>query len=243
MGLPNVGKSQLLSRITEAHTEVADYPFTTRTPLPGMMKFENIQIQIVDTPPIIDRNAHSWFHVILRNADLSLIMVDLGNEPLGQAQTIFEELGKLRIRPVGGGAREDSEETVIRQKALIIGNKSDVDGSSQNYQRLERRYAGEFPVISLSAKEGVGLNELKREIYKALDIIRVYTKALGGKPDFSDPIILKMESTVEDAAESIHKDLRHELKYAQIWGSGKFSGQRVSRQYIPEDGDIIEIHI
>ena len=45
LGLPNSGKSSLLSRITNASSEVADYPFTTQKPVPGMMKFENLQIQ------------------------------------------------------------------------------------------------------------------------------------------------------------------------------------------------------
>ena len=240
VGLPSVGKSQLLSSLTEAFPEIADYPFTTQTPMPGMMRLENIQIQIVDTPPIIDRSAQSQLPMVLRNADILLIMADLGNDPSGQVSTVFDELSRLRIKPIG--LKGDSDGSAIQKRALIIGNKNDLNGSGEGYRSLKMQYAAEFPTLSVSAKEGFGLGELKGEIYRALDIIRVYTKAPNEKPDFSDPIVLKKGSTVEDVAESVHKDWRHKLRYAQIWGSGKFNGQKVSRQHIPEDGDMIELH-
>ena len=85
--------------------------------------------------------------------------------------------------------------------------------------------------------------ELRKEIYQALEVIRVYTKTPGGKPDFGEPVVLKRGGTVEDAAEAIHKDFRYKLKYALVWGSGKFNGQKVKRDHTLEDGDIIELHI
>src|SRR5437016_1612597 len=52
VGAPNSGKSQLLRSLTNAIPEVADYPFTTRIPIPGMLVFENVHMQVVDLPPI-----------------------------------------------------------------------------------------------------------------------------------------------------------------------------------------------
>ncbi len=97
--------------------------------------------------------------------------------------------------------------------------------------------------IAISAKEGIGLEELKLKIYQMLDIIRVYTKTPGQKPDFTDPIILERGSTLEDAAASVHKDFLAELKYARIWGSGKHNGIMVKRDHILQDGDVIELHV
>ena len=98
-------------------------------------------------------------------------------------------------------------------------------------------------MVSTSAKEGTGLEDLKKVVYNTLDIIRVYTKAPGEKADLNEPVVLKRGSTVEDAAESVHKDFVAKLKYAQVWGSGKYSGQRVKRDHILEDGDVIELHV
>jgi len=52
IGLPNAGKSQLVASVTNASPTVAEYPFTTQSATPGMMEFENIQIQLIDTPPL-----------------------------------------------------------------------------------------------------------------------------------------------------------------------------------------------
>jgi len=242
VGLPNVGKSQLVSTLTDAFPEVADYPFATKVPLPGMIKFENIQIQLMDMPPITDREAKPWFSHLLRNADILLIMVDLANDPLIQLDAIFAELESMKIRLTLGEVEEDPELGIARKRPLIVGSKSDSEGSDERRAILESRYGGEFPVVAISARASIGLDEIKQAIYKTLDIIRAYTKSPGKNPDFEDPIILKKGSTVEDAAESVHKDFRNRLKYAQIWGSGKFDGQRVKRGHVLEDGDIVELH-
>ena len=241
VGLPNAGKSQLVAAVTEAAPNVADYPFSTQIPAPGMMKFENIQIQLVDIPPITDRNAQPWLPNLLRGADLLLLMVDLSQDPVSQMEATFQELEKLRIRPIG--REELTEQWVYPKKALIVGNKIDLDSLGESYRKLEAEYGAEFPIVSISAKASKGLEELKREIYRNLEIIRVYTKVPGKKADLAEPVTLKKGSTAEDAAESIHKDFHAKLKYAQVWGSGKFDGQKVKREHVLEDGDIIELHI
>ncbi|TET16763.1 MAG: GTP-binding protein, partial [Dehalococcoidia bacterium] len=207
IGLPNAGKSQLVSSVTNASPTVAEYPFTTHIATPGMMEFENIQIQLIDTPPLTEQPIEWWLPHMIRRADALLVVVDLSNAPLAQVEAIFIEL--------------ESRKIVVREnkvKALIVGNKLDLANASENYLALKNKYERQLPIIAVSAKEGVGLEELKREIYQMLDIIRVYTKAPGRKPDFTDPIILEKGSTLEDAAASVHKDFRAKLKYARIWG-------------------------
>jgi hypothetical protein len=242
VGLPNAGKSQLVTAVTEASPNVADYPFTTQNPTPGMMMFEDVPIQLVDIPPIIDRDARPWLSNLLQRADLLLLMVDLSQESISQVEAIIEELGKLKIKPTG--FREQDEEAWVRQrKAMIVGNKIDLHGPAENLGKLQSRYGEEFPIIAISATKGNGLEGLKQEVYRSLHIIRVYTKSPGQKKDLGEPMIMKRGSTVKDAAESVHKDFRAELKYALVWGSGKFAGQKVKREHILEDGDVIELHI
>ncbi len=243
IGPPNAGKSQLVSRVTNASPTVAEYPFTTHTATPGMMEFENIQIQLIDTPPLVSHSTESWLPPTLIRADALLVVVDLGDDPLTQLEAITTELGNMRI---GIGARNADQEQgrVLRQKkALIIGNKIDLDEASQNYTALQNKYKDQLPVIAISAKKGTGLEEMKLKVYQMLDILRVYTRVPGGKPDFDDPIILNRGSTLEDAAASVHKDFRAQLKYARVWGSGKHDGLMVKRNHILQDGDIIELHV
>jgi small GTP-binding protein len=243
IGLPNAGKSQLVSNITNASPAVAEYPFTTHNATPGMMEFENIKIQLIDTPPLVPQAIDFWLPPMLRRADALLLMVDLANAPPEQMETVITQLEKMRIVIGDTGAGEEPEFTLWHKKALIIGNKLDLDGASHNYAILKDRYGGQLPVIAISAKQGTGLEELKAKIYQALDIIRVYTKAPGKKPDFTDPVVLERGSTLEDAAAEVHKDFAAKMKYARIWGSGKHDGVMAKRDHVLEDGDIIELHL
>ena len=231
IGLPNAGKSQLVATVTNASPTVAEYPFTTHIATPGMMEFENIQIQLIDTPPLGEQSVVWWLPHMIRRADALLLVVDLSNAPLAQVEAILIELESRKIA-IGD-----------RVKALIVGNKLDLPSASESYLTLDNKYQGQLPVIAVSAREGIGLEELRRKIYQVLDIIRVYTKTPGRKPDLTDPIILDRGSTLEDAAASVHKDFAAKLKYARIWGSGKYDGAMVKRDHILQDGDIIELHL
>lgn len=98
-------------------------------------------------------------------------------------------------------------------------------------------------MIEVSAKGGHNLEELKRKIFFMLEIIRVYPKPPGKEPDRDNPVVLKKGSTVEELAEEIHKDFVEKLRYARIWGSAKFDGQRVHKDYVLQDGDVVELHL
>ncbi|MBA7584395.1 GTPase Obg [subsurface metagenome] len=231
-GLPNVGKSQLVAIVTNASPTVASYPFTTHQATPGMMEFENIQIQLIDTPPLTEQAIEWWLPHMLRRADAILIIVDLSNAPLPQMEAILNTLENRKV-DIGGN----------KSKVLIVGNKIDLEGARQNYEVLLSQYGNRLPTIAISAREGTGLEALKLKIYQLLDIIRVYTKLPGQKPDLNDPIILDRGSTLADAAASVHKDFAANLKFARIWGSGKHDGIMAKRNHALQDGDIIELHL
>lgn len=243
VGLPNSGKSSLLSKITRAEAEVADYPFTTQRPLPGMMPFENIQIQLVDTPPIQIDHVEPGFSNLIRNADALLLVIDLTEEPVFQTEVLLEKLGQMKVRVLGKAEASTGEPGWTHLKALLVGNKCDLKQSKEGYQALVRRFGEAFTLLPISAKEEMNLEELKREIYRCLEIVRVYTKAPGKEPDLAEPVIMRKGSTVEEVALAIHKDFASKLRYARIWGSGKFEGQKVKRDYQINEGDVIEFHI
>jgi len=243
IGLPNTGKSQLVATVTNAKPAVADYPFTTRSATPGMMEFENIQIQLIDTPPLAPQTTDYWMSGMLRKADALLIVIDLSAEPIAQIESVILELARMRIG-IMTEKIEQSEQTIQHpKKALIAGNKMDLPGASHNFEALQNRYQGMVPIVVISARDGTNLEEMKRRLYEILDIIRVYTKVPGQKPDLRDPLVLKRGSTLEEAAGQLHKDLKARLKYARVWGSGKHDGVMVKRDHVLQDGDIIELHV
>jgi len=246
VGLPNAGKSQLVSIVTNASPNVADYPFTSHTVTPGMMEFENIQIQLVDTPPLVSGSVPFWLPQMLRSADALLILIDLSASPLDQLVEIGLLFESMRIKI---GPEEIEVEEEVRQtwkKAMVVANKADLVTHEERQaagEVLRNEYGGQVPVLTVSAAKGIGLEEMRLKVYEVLDVIRVYTKTPGAKPDFGDPIVLSRGSTLEEAAEDVHKDFRARMKYARIWGSGKHDGVMAKRGHVLQDGDIIELHM
>ncbi len=244
IGFPNSGKSQIVASLTNATPTVAAYPFTTQTATPGMMNFENVQIQLIDTPPLSEHPPEWWLLNIIRRADGLLLVVDLSEDPVAQAEALIAKLNEKRIglgQPEEDEA-DDKDAPVSYKKALLVGNKSDLDIDGKNFRALQNRYGAQLPAIAICAP-GEGLDELKQRLFKILDVIRVYTKEPGDKPDMGEPIILERGGTLEMAAAAIHKSFARRMKYARIWGSGKFDGVQVKRDHVLEDGDIIELHL
>ena len=243
LGLPNSGKSSLFSKLTQAFSEIGDYPFTTQKPIPGMMKFENLQIQLVDTPPLQLDHIEPGFPNLLRNADVLLVMLDLTEDPVVQMETLQGLLDEMRIKTVGQGSFPSLDTGWVSKRALVLMNKCDKKNAMEACRTFEPRFGSILPILVISAAEEMNLEELKKEIYQILDIIRVYTKVPGKTADFAEPVILKKGSTIEDVALSVHKDFMAKFRYAKIWGSGKFDGQMVKRDFEVNEGDVIELHI
>jgi ribosome-interacting GTPase 1 len=243
VGLPNSGKSTLLVQLTHAPSEVGEYPFTTQRPIPGMMEFENLKIQLVDTPPIQLDHVEPGFPNLVRNADALLLVVDLLDDPVFQAEILLEELDRMKTKVEGFEPMGELPEGFTVKKGLWVGNKCDSREGLEGYRSLEGRFKTLYPMLPISAKEAMNLEALKRDLYPLLGIVRVYTKAPGKEPDLTEPVVLKKNSTIEDVALSVHKDFAAKLRYARVWGSGKFGGQMVKRDYRVSEGDVIELHI
>jgi ribosome-interacting GTPase 1 len=233
VGMPNSGKSSLVCRLTRATPEVASYPFTTLVPVPGMMPYLNMAVQLVDTPPVTFDGARAWLPSILRSAD-ALVLV---------TSAVLSGLAQWKIFPEH--ETEEPSETgfgVLYKPCLVVASKLDLEGADENLEILKEIYGDRFVLQGISAESGLGLEDFKPKAFQLLKILRVYTKAPGKEPDFNDPVILPVGSTVDDFAGSIHKDLRRTLKHARVWGSGKFDGQKVTRHHVLEDEDIVELH-
>ncbi len=239
-GAPNTGKSALVRRLTHAAPEVADYPFTTRIPICGMMPFEDIQIQLVDLPPLDPQFGEAWVPQAIRNADAVLVVVDLAAvELLDEIENTVAMLEKAKIRL---GPQASLPYGFVAKPAWVVANKVDLPGARENFQAFIELYSGRFPAVAVSAETGEGQEELKRAAFQMLGILRVYTKEPGKKADLTKPYVLRIGATVAELAGRVHKDILQHLKYARVWGHGKFEGQMVHREHVLAERDIVELH-
>ena len=242
VGPPNAGKSSLLAALTGAKAKVAPYPFTTQVPEPGMLRFENTHIQVVDTPPLSEGRLESQLFGLLRNCDVFVAVVDLGANPAAQVEAVLRVLRQWGMEALGPGEDPEPDRRQTEKRLIVAANKADLAGALDAFEGLLTDYGQHFPVVLTAATEAVGLEDLGREIFQSLGVIRVYTASPGSEPSLENPLVLPQGSTVEDAATSIHKAWQGKLKYALVWGSAKFEGQRVGRDYVLADGDVLQLH-
>jgi len=236
-GYPNTGKSSLVGALSRAKVKVAEYPFTTALPMSGMMPYRDTFIQLVDTPPCVEENVPSGLIGTFKEADLLLILVDVSTaECMEQLEGIVKILQEREVIDLYG-----EEEVLTPIPFLLLANKIDNPDAEENLEVLQDLWP-DLEFIKVSS-EGVGLEELKDKIYEMLDIIRIYGKAAGREADMDRPFILKRGSNVLDFAEQVHRDFPSKLKSALVWGSSKFDGQAVPREYVLEDGDIVELQL
>ncbi len=233
-GPVNSGKSQLLANLTHAAPEVANYPFTTRLPQSGMMPYEDIQIQLVDIPPLSPQFLEPWQLAVIEQADLAMVIFDVNDSDLlEQTEFVLRRLEERGIQLEG----------TEPPRVIILGNKIDRPRGKENFATWQELYQGQFKAEPFCALLAHDLTVIKKQIFDLLEIIRVYTKAPGRKPEENPtPYVLKKGSTVLDAAAAIHKDMVGHLKFARLWGKTKFEGQMVERGYVLQDGDLVEIH-
>jgi ribosome-interacting GTPase 1 len=207
-----------------------------------MLPFENTHIQVVDTPALSEGRLESQLFGLLRNSDVLVAVVDLGASPAAQVEAVLRVLRQWGMQAVELGKDPDPDRRQTEKRLLMAANKADLEGALDAFQGLLAEYGQHFPVVLTSATDAVGLENLGREIFKSLGVIRVYTVSPGSEPRLENPLVLPQGSTVEDAATSIHKEWQRKLKYALVWGSAKFEGQHVSRDYVLADGDVLQLH-
>lgn len=242
-GPANVGKSSLVATLTHATPEVANFPYTTWKPTPGMMPVEDIQIQLVDTPPLNRNYMEPDLLDLIRRSDLILLVVDLQTDPVQQLKDTVALLEEHHIVPCRLKDRYAEQQRLTFIPFCVLANKDDDELSDENFEIFCELLEDDWPLLPVSATTGRNLERLKQILFEQLEIIRVYSKSPGKEPDLSEPFILKKGNTVEDFAGKVHKDFIQKLKVARIWGEDVYDGQMVQRDHVLHDGDVLELHI
>ncbi|RKU38063.1 GTP-binding protein [Candidatus Poribacteria bacterium] len=230
LGPPNGGKSQMLANWTNAKTEVSPTPYTTTMPTVGMLPYENIQFQIVDTPSITPDFVLPTVLTLTRNADLPLPVISLASDNLLDDLDVVVAL------------LDEADRETPENGTLIVANQLDASDAEERLDILKEFYGDVYRICPISAETDEGTAALFQEIYAELDILRVYPKAPGKPIEHDEPIVLPTGATVLDAARNLHKDFA-EFKFARIWGPEWHDGQSVSRNDVVYDGDVVEFHL
>ena len=169
VGMTNVGKSSLLAAVTNAKVEVSPVPFTSRDPVPSIMNFKDIQLQILETPAIIEGSADGklWGSQTIacaRNADGLILMVDLTSDPVAQLQTVLGELEKARIatsKPKGK-VDIDRKHTGAALRIVLVGKL--LDCSMQEVEALLRSHRVNDAIVKISGE--VSYDDVEEAIYE-----------------------------------------------------------------------------
>jgi small GTP-binding protein len=221
VGLPNIGKSSLLNKLSGLQTKIADYEFTTLDAIPGIIKINSAEFQLIDLPGLIegatdDKGKGKRFLGIIKNSDGIILMHDLTKD----IEEIDSIINELKINN-------------IDKPMIILGTK--IDLNKDNLQTLKQKF-NDLQVIGVSNIDEKGYPELKDALWNISDLIRVFGK------DNEIPFILAKESTVEDIVKKIHSDLLQKFKYAKVSGSStKYPNQQVGKHHKLEDLDKIEL--
>jgi ribosome-interacting GTPase 1 len=228
LGPPNSGKSALVRAITHAHPEVGEYPFTTRMPVAGMMRFEDVQIQLVDMPALSAQYMEPWLPQVIRTADMSALVVDPGDaDVLGETEFVLERLAGWRLPA----------------PKLLVANKADRPGAEDDFAALRELYCDRMQCLPASAVSGNGLDAFRSAVFRELNVVRFYSKPPGKKADLDTPYVLRRGETVQDAAMHVHRDFAEHLQYARLFRFGdEHPGLMVERTHVVEDRDILEFH-
>lgn len=244
LGGPNAGKSSILAKLTRATPEVAAYPFTTREPGAGMMEWEDVRVQLVDTPPVTGDVFEPYLTGMARAADAAALVVDLADDdgPFA-AEAVVERFAGVKTELLGEPPQYPDDPTVDYPRTLLVANKSDADDADARLEIVREMFAGRFPILAVSCEAGTGLAELRRGLYDLLRVMRVYSKLPGKPADKTNPFTVPIGGTVEDFAGRVHTDFVASLKSARVWGSAAFDGQTVGRDHVLRDGDVVELSV
>jgi ribosome-interacting GTPase 1 len=241
IGTPNSGKSSIVGALTNAKVNVADFPFATGVPAPGMMKYQDVAIQLVDTPPITADYSAPGQVGTYRNCDLIGIVIDLSGDVVEQMGICLDFLEARSLLLDEQTPAYDGQGNVLGKKAFCICTKSDI-AKAGAIERLRKSCRRPLEYVEVSIKTGAGVEQFGRKIFDLLGIIRIYAKPPGKPADMTDPFTLPAGSTVTDLARAIHRQLAENLKSARIWGTGVYDGQNVQRTHVLNDKDIVELH-
>lgn len=245
-GPPNGGKSSIVGAVTNAHVEITGWPFATRKSVPGMATWENVRLQLVDTPSIAPEFTDPAIFNIIRACDVAVLVLSLGDDDLlDRCQHVVERVHEGKVRLLGLAEPDPRWPTALEKRTIVVGTGWDLDGADIRLTLLRAAAGEDVPVLPVSISRQEGLESFLRTGFGMLDLMRVYTKSPGHEPDLDDPILLPSGGNVGDAARLIHKEIAERLQYARIWSKGKahLDGPRVPADHQLTDGDILEFHV
>ena len=243
IGPPNTGKSSLVNLITNASPEVAAFPHTTHKPMPGMAQYDNIQFQLIDTPPLTKDYTEPAFADLIRRADILVILLDLTADPMQQLEDALHILHSFRIYSEACTIPTDLRKPPRIKKTLVVVNKMDRPEDKETLDIFLELSGIKLPCIGISTRTGQNVMVFLNKLYELSGIIRVYTKPPGKEADKKSPFIVPLGSTLADLAGKVHNDFVNKLKYARAWGKSVRDGQMVQRDYVLQDGDVVELCI
>ena len=241
LGTPNSGKSAIVEALTNAKVNVANFPFATGAPVPGMAQFEDIQIQLIDMPPITADFIAPGQVGTYRNCNLIAVVIDLSADVTEQMNICMGFLESRNLLLDDETPSADSQGNRLAKPVICICTKADI-AKPDAIKKLKETCTHPLEFVEVSTTTTPGFDKLPAAFFKLLNIIRIYSKRPGKKADMTDPFTLPAGSTVIDLARAIHRDLAEKLKYARIWGTGVYDGQNAQRNHILNDKDIIELH-
>jgi len=241
LGLPNTGKSAILATLTKAKVVVADFPFATQVPVPGMVRYEDVQIQLVDMPPITADYSAPGQVGTYRNGDLIALVIDLSQDVEEQILVLMEYLESRKLLADGKTPAVDSQGNAQGRKAVCLCTKADLAAEGA-FELVKASCDKMAEFLTLSTQTGEGYDKLGEMLFRQLNILRVYAKPPGKPADMQDPFTVPVGSTVQDLARVIHRELAEKLKNARMWGTGVYDGQSVQHTHVLHDKDIVELH-
>jgi uncharacterized protein len=239
----NAGKSSLLASLTNAKAEVADFPFSTVMYQPGMMRYVDVWVQLVDMPPISSQGMIPWIPAVVRYGHAALWVINLASDDLlHDAEEVVEILGKGKIKLVPTKEEAGMFDTgVAALYTKIVATHCQDPDAEYRLELLLEMIDNRFEILRSDMDAPETVENLRRPIYEMLGKLRVYTKQPNKPPDLKDPFVIRTGTTVEELAGKIHKDIKSRLDFARIWAEGKYDGQRVARDHVLQEGDIVEI--
>jgi ribosome-interacting GTPase 1 len=244
IGTPNVGKSSIVGGLTHAHVKIADYPFATSLPVPGMVPYEDIKIELVDTPPVTAEHVPPGSAGLWLAADALLVVADLSSETLiDDVETCLGHLAERRIELTAGQrlrAREAG--AAVKIPGLVAANKADLPGTNENLVLLRELIDARVRIEPLSTRDPNLMMGLPELLFRLVHVIRVYAKPPGRKPDLAEPFTLTEGSDIQEMARRVYRGFAHQVKAARIWGHGVADGQNVQLDHVLHDKDIVELH-
>lgn len=242
-GPTNVGKSSLVAQLTRATPKISDSPYTTWNPLPGMLNIRDIQLQLIDTPPLNPDFSQPELFDLIRTADLILLILDIQDFPIQQLDDSIALLTKHHIAPEFLKNQPEYSKAALSIPTLIVVNKVDNRSFMDDFNTFCELEDIGLPVLSISVLSQNNLDFLGSRCLEMMHLIRIFSKPPGKEPDLTQPYVLKSGATVTDFAGKVHRDFVQNLKTARVWGSGVYDGQMVGRDHLLNDGDIVELHI